>query len=561
MKDEILKKLYQAVADANMQISDTQKAKITLTNPDASMGDFATNIALVLSKDAGRKPLDIAKDIVGKLDQKSFSSVKIAGPGFINLELKSTELLKELEKAAEQKRLHTEGKILLEYFQPNIAKPLHIGHMQNAIIGDSLKRIHLYMGKDVESDTHLGDWGTQFGILILAYRMYGDPEVVARDPITELNKLYVRLNQEIETNPDLKEQGKQEFVKLEQGDPENRKLWKQFVDWSKEKFSKIHDLLDISKFEHDWPESFYEDKMPGVLDALKSKGILTESQGAQIVNLEDQNLGVAVIVKSDGGTTYLLRDLATFIYVKKQGFRKHLYVVDNRQAHHYHQLFAILKLMGEMEDDEGLHIAYGFISFKGEALSSRKGNMVLAEDVLNEARKRVAKIIKEKNPALADKDKVIRTVSIGAIKYFILSHNRNSDIEFNWDQALDFDGNSGPYLLYAHARLSGILNKVNVQGSHTLEDVVISGTERELIIKCLGFNDVVAEVLRGYLPNLLANYLFEFSGLINKFYHESPVMKESDEKLKFFRLKLITRLRDTLAQGLNLLGIEALDEM
>lgn len=583
MKDQILSLVLDALASLEIEVSEEQKAKITITSPDPKLGDFATNASLILAKSAGKKPKGLAEEIVSKIDQSKFESVSIAGVGFINFRLKNEELLKLLDHSSGLRPpARGEGeieKILLEYFQPNIAKPLHIGHLRTAIIGDAIKRMMLYTGQNVESDTHMGDWGTQFGVLILAYKKYGDPKQIEKDPITELNKLYIQINREIEKDPELHEQAKLEFVKLEQGDEENKKIWKQFVDWSLEKFLKINDLLDILPFDHHWPESFYEDRMPEVVAKLKKKKLLKKSKGAQIVNLsayaqgyggsaealakagEKQNLGIAVIIKSDSGTTYLLRDLATFIFAKQQGFAKHFYVVDSRQSHHYKQLFAILKLMGEMEEGEGEHIDYGFISFKGEALSTRKGNMVLAEDVLAESRKRVAKIIREKNPDLADKEKVIRAVSIGALKYYDLSHNRHSDFEFDWEEALDFEGNSGPYLQYAYARLSGILNKVNLQGKHDLTGVSITSTERELILKIISLPDVVSETLKGYLPNILANYLYEFASLVNKFYHESPVAKEENERVKYFRLNLIKSAQNSLKQGFYLLGIEALEEM
>ena len=564
MKDQILNFVMEAIQSLGLSVTSELKSKINITHPDPKFGDFATNASLILGKAAGKNPSQLAKEIIEKLGKSNFESVDLAGPGFINFRVKNEVLIKRLATSPSVLPVEAEGgsdtKILLEYFQPNIAKPLHIGHFRTAIIGDSLKRMMQYLNVNVESDTHLGDWGTQFGLLLLAYKNYGDEQIVAADPVTELNKLYIQINEEIEHAPSIRESGKKEFVKLEQGDMENRKIWKQFVAWSMEQFDKLRDELDLLPFENNWPESFFEDKMPAVLDELKKKGHLVESQGAQIVNLEDQKLGVAILVKSDEGTTYLLRDIATFIYRKQQGFAEQLYVVDYRQSHHFQQMFAILKLIG-VEVGASEHIDYGFISFKGQALSTRKGNMVLAEDVLTEAKKRVAKIIKEKNPDVADKARVIHAVAVGALKFYDLSHNRHSDFEFDWDEALDFEGNSGPYLQYAYARLSGILAKVNMLGRVDLNGIEVSATEHELMVKLLGLTEVVSDSLKSYLPNLLVNYLYELSGLINKFYHESPVMKEENEKLKYFRLLLIQAARQTLGKGLELLGIEALEEM
>jgi arginyl-tRNA synthetase len=552
-------KIRQVIKDAASQLGEVGDFSFDVSYPEAKFGDYATNAALVLSKVLGSKPQDVAQSLIEKMDKSMFESAEVAGPGFINFRLKN-EVLAGPDGVLSRK---FDYKILLEYFQPNIAKPLHIGHLETAIIGDAIKRMLLFAGEDVESDTHMGDWGTQFGLLILAYRKYGDPETVAKDPITELNKLYVRINQEIEADKALYETAKQEFVKLENHDPENTKVWKQFVEWSMEKFMTINDLMDILPFDHHWPESFYEDKMPAILKELEQKGILIVGEGgAKIVDLEQEKLGVAMIVKSDGGTTYLLRDLATFVFAKDQGYAKHLYVVDNRQSHHYKQMFAILKRMGVTENQpHSQHIEYGFISFKGEALSTRKGNMVLALDVVAQAEEKVAAIIEQKNPDLKDKQAVVKAVTKGALKYFILKHNRRSDIEFNWDEVLDFEGDSGPYLQYSYARLSSILRKANAQGSALSTQVLMTPTERELLFKLSVLPEIVEDSLKDYLPNVLASYLYNLSGLINKFYHESPVMIEKDEQIRNFRLGLITKAKQTLGQGLDLLGIKPLEEM
>ncbi len=558
MKEQILKLVLAAAGE----VSDEETAKISVTYPDSKLGDYATNAALILAKQAKLSPMDLANQLVEKLDKSQFEKVEVAAPGFINFTLKADELLKP-----QPRPYNVKGKILLEYFQPNIAKPLHVGHLRTAIIGDAIKRMLLYSGRSVESDTHMGDWGTQFGFLILAVKKFKD---------LEINQAYVKLNKQAENDKVILEEAKQEFVKLEKGDKENRKIWQSLVDESVQKFLQINDLMNILPFDHHWPESFYEDKMPPVLEELKKKNLLVESQGAQIVNLEDQKLGIAVIVKSDGGTTYLLRDLATFIFARDQGFKKHLYVVDNRQSHHYKQLFAILKLIGKMEEGEGVHINYGFISFKGDALSTRKGNMVLAEDVISQAEKKVSKIIQEKNPDLKNKEQVIKAVTKAAIKYFDLKHNRHSDIEFDWEEVLDFEGDSGPYLQYAYARLASILRKNNPPGagappplnlrggklaSGKAGELLISTTERELLFKLSILPEIVNDSLKEYLPNILANYLYSLATLINKFYHESPVTQEKDESLKNFRLDLAASAKETLGQGLNLLGIEVLEEM
>ena len=559
LKQKINQTVVDAAEQMGIKVTDELKAKIAVTYPDPNMGDYATNAALILAKVAKIKPSDLAAQLIGKIDPTDFEKIEVAGPGFINFRLKAEALVAQITDSSRQ--ITRPEKILVEYFQPNVAKPMHMGLMRTAIIGDSISRMLKFLGYQVESDTHMGDWGTQFGLVILAYKKYGNPGLLEADPINELYKLYVKINEEAAKHPTLHEEAKQEFVKLEKGDHENQALWKKFVDLSLQKFLTINDLMNIQPFDHHWPESFYQDKMPKILMDLKAKGLLKESQGAQIVDLENQGLGIALIVKSDGGTTYLLRDLATFVYRKSLGFAKQLYVVDVRQAHAFKQLFAILKLLGYMKDGEGIHVDYGFMSFKGEVLSTRKGNMVLAEDVIATAKEKVKKIINDKNPELADASEVVSAVAQGAIKYFDLAHNRHSDIEFDWNKALDFEGNSGPYLQYTHARLSSILRKSGITNYELRITNSMTPTERQILFQTSILAEVVGDSVEDYLPNVLANYLYNFAALLNRFYHESPVTQEKDEAVKQQRLALVAAAKKALARGLDLLGIEALEEM
>lgn len=549
---------------------------LNITSPQPQFGDYSTNTALILSKKLGVKPKEIAERIISQLQtedkQRYFASISEKG-GFINFVFSPEFLLGQAGKIIEQKELFGASllgrgeKILVEYFQPNVAKPLHLGHLRTAIIGDCLFRVLLSQGYKCESDTHLGDWGTQFGLLILAFKKYGDISLIQKDPINELNKLYVKINEEIEADPKLKEEGKAEFVKLEKGDKENRELWKQFRDWSWQEYEVVYKDLEIRKSDHDWPESFYEDKMSAVLEELKSKGFLKESQGAQIVDLEEYNLGVAVLVKSDGGTTYLMRDLATYIYRKSQGFEKQFYVVDVRQAHTLKQTFKIVELLGYIKNaDEAMHIAYGFLTLPEGAMSTRKGTVVGAKEFIENVQKEALKIIEEKNPELSSKLEVAKQVAAGAIKYFDLSHNLKSDIVFDPKKAITFEGNTGPYLMYTHARIRGILRKSGIRnleadinfksGSLNLKPEEIS-----VLRKLIKFPEVVAQVAEDCLPNLLCNYLFELAQIFNSFYQEIPVLQEADQEKKNFRLQLITATAQVLKNGLYLLGIDAPEEM
>jgi len=559
MKKQILADLLGVLSRLGITVTEEDHKKIQVSYPDAGFGDYSTNAALILAKPAGMVPKALADRIAAEWANADIQVAGVAGPGFINFRILDSVLIKSLGSTEAPEPAVDQSKILVEYFQPNIAKPLHVGHLRTALIGDAVARMLKYLGHDVESDTHMGDWGTQFGLLILAYRKYGNEAEIAADPVTKLNEYYIQINKDAEADPAVHEAGKAEFVKLERGDAENRQLWQQFVDWSMEKFLAINGLMDILPFDHHWPESFFEDKMPDIVTELKAKGLLVESQGAQIVNLEADGLGIAVIVKSDGGTTYLLRDLATFRFRKQEGFAQQLYVVDNRQSHHYFQLFAILRKMGEMLDGEAAHLDYGFISFKGQVLSTRKGNMVLAHDVIRQAEEKVAQIIEQKNPDLADKPEAVRTLAKAALKYYDLSHNRHSDIEFDWDVALDFEGNSGPYLLYAYARLSSILRKVKDDGAALAQEM--SATEHKLAVEASKLPEAVADAVKEFLPNVLANYVYGLANIANKFYHDSPIQSEGDAAKRAMRLALVRKTRSVLKEGLGLLGINTLEEM
>lgn len=551
LREKIQQQILSAAQKLGIKPDTADLKKLQIEYPEPRFGDYSSNAAMVLAKQVGKSPVDFANELVLAIDQKLFEKVEVVKPGFINFRLNADLLLKTLADRSGQPKPLPTGKILLEYFQPNIAKPLHVGHMRTAIIGDAIKRMLLYARYNVESDTHMGDWGTQFGYLILSYKKYGVAD----------EKHYAQLNAEAEKDKSIHEAAKQEFVKLEQGDADNRKIWQQLVDESVEKFMNFANDFGLLPFENHWPESFYEDKMPDAVKKLESKKLLTLSQGAKIVDLEEGGLGVAIIIKSDGGTTYLLRDLATFIFARNKGFTQHLYVVDNRQALHYKQLFKILKLMGEMNEGEGMHIDYGFMSFKGEALSTRKGNMVLAEDLLAQAKQKVAKIVQEKNPDLKNQSEVTDAVAKAAIKFFDLSHNRHSDIEFDWDKALDFEGKSGPYIQYTYARLASILRKASITDYGLQITDSITGTERRILFLLSIFDEKVTDAIADYLPNIFADYLYDLATTLNRFYHESPVIAELDENKKAFRLQLVKSAKKTLAKGLDLLGIRALEEM
>lgn len=542
--------------------------------PENIDADIASNIALVLAKKLRKNAMEVAEEIRVALEARDHDqlsddqnfSVAISFPGFLNFIFEKTiylntlkQILAEKDKYGGPDKKDDTEKILVEYFQPNIAKPLHVGHMRSAIIGDAIYRIEKLFSNQVASDTHMGDWGTQFGLLLYAYQQWGNDSVIEKDPINELNKLYVRINTDMEKNPELRECGKAEFVKLEQGDKKNRADWQKFTHWSMAKFLTIYELLDIQQHTNHWPESFYEDKMPGVLSRLQELGLVVESEGAKIVDLEKYDLGTAIIIKSDGGSTYLLRDLATYLYRKHQaGFTRQIYVVDARQAHAFRQLFKILELMHEWTKEQGQHVDFGFMSLPDGALSTRKGKIINLDEVVSQAYQKTLGIIQQKNPELANKDCIARDVAIGALKYFDLSHNRHSDIVFSWDKALNFDGNTGPYLQYTHARIASILEKAGATPSNRELAYVFDHKEEWLLLKHLyRFGSEVSLARSTYMPNRLTEYLYTLSGLFNNYYQQVRILQEHDANKKASRLALLQVLAQVLKNGLYLLGIKA----
>jgi arginyl-tRNA synthetase len=556
-------------------------SSIDIQTPDPAFGDYSTNTALIAAKKLGLKPQDIAIKLIDELikldEQKRFEEISEKG-GFINFKLSTSALLSSLSAVLEQGDLYGcsfRGKgqsVVVEYFQNNVAKPPHVGHLRSAVIGDCLLRVLKSQGYKAISDTHIGDWGVQFGILLHAYKEFikngGVQKNIEKDPINELNKLYVGMSSKIEEDPELRDLGKQEFVKLEKGDVENRKLWQWFVQVSMEDFERYRQLLDILPFDHNLGESFYEDKMHDVMEEFESKSLVQVGEtGEKYIDLEEHGLGRCILIKSDGGTTYHLRDFATYIYRKREfSFVKNIYVVDNRQSHHFRQLFKVLELAGYPVKDDALHVELGFMSLPEGAISTRKGTTVSLKNLIDEAEKRALAIINEKNPALKSKEAVAKLVALAAIKYFDLSHNRRSEIIFTWEKALSFEGNTGPYLQYAYARIQSILRKsgdfdvvpgFSVAGS----EKTLNEHELRVLRKLSQYPEVIEKVVQEYLPNMLCNYLFELSQNLNAFYETSPVIQETNPEIRQLRIQLITATAQVIRNGLYLLGIEAPEEM
>lgn len=552
--------------------------------PKPGFGDYASNAAMVLFKKfntaPSENPVEFAKALASQLQaldsQSSFSKIEAVG-GFINFTLSEKFLIKKLENVLAEAENFGKSEagagrtMIVEYFQNNIAKPPHVGHLRSAVIGDSLVRILQFAGYKTITDTHIGDWGVQFGILLFAYKDFikagGSTEQIEKDPVIELNKLYVDMSAQIDAKPELRDLGKAEFQKLESGDAENKELWQWFVKVSLDDFEHYRKLLGIIAFDHNLGESFYEDKMAAVMDLLESKGLVTVGEtGEKYVDLEEQGLGRCILIKSDSATTYHLRDFATYIYRKQEfDFYRNLYIVDVRQSHHFRQLFKVLEMAGFPTETDSAHLDFGFMSLPEGAISTRKGTTISLENLISEAEKRALEIIEEKNPSLVSKEIVAKQVALAAIKYFDLSHNRSTEIVFTWEKALSFEGNTGPYIQYTHARIHGIFRKMGQGFSEEIPMPEITSElvdeEIQVLRKIQQFTEIIESASEQYLPNIICTYLFELAQVFNSFYQEIPILKEEDEQKKNMRLNLIKSTAQVLKNGLTLLGIEAPEEM
>jgi len=545
-------------------------------NPDH--GHYSTNAAFVVAKIEKELPMEAAekiKDQILKSKNDILANVMVVAPGFVNFWISDDALFDGLDGVLKKPEKFGEGDggdkktVMVEYFQPNIAKVLHVGHLRSAVIGDSVKRMLLSQGYKAVSDTHVGDWGTQFGILLFGYRQLSDVDQkkIEEDPFRYLNDLYAAENKKIDDDPDYREKGKEEFAKLERGDMENRKIWQWMVDVSMKKIEESAELLGLLEFDEHMNESVYEDDMPGITELLLKKKIATKGDdGAVYVDLEPQGLGWGVLIKSDGASTYLLRDLATFRHrMDHWKFWRNTYVVDERQAHHFRQLFAIVELLGWRKIDESVHISFGFMSLPEGKMSTRTGEIIPLQEIVDDMITRAREVIAEKNPDLKDADEVARQVALGALKYFDLSHHRKSNIVFDRERALSFEGNTGPYVQYTYARLRSILRKVEenkkTRKQEIAGDISLDDVERRLLVELLRFPDVIQEAIEGWAPNVVANYVFGLAQKANEFYHSHPVTQEKDEGVRAFRVALVEGVSVTLKNGLYLLGIEAPEEM
>ncbi|MBF0787539.1 MULTISPECIES: arginine--tRNA ligase [unclassified Streptococcus] len=536
-----------------------------LEKPKSSeMGDIAFP-AFSLAKVERKAPQAIAAAIVEKLDTEGFEKVVATGP-YVNFFLDKatishttlTQVIEQKEHYGQQDRGQGEN-ITIDMSSPNIAKPFSVGHLRSTVIGDALANIYEKIGYKALRINHLGDWGKQFGLLIVAYKRWGDKAAVEANPISELLKLYVRINTEADEHPELDEEGRKWFKKLEDGDAEALALWQWFRDESLVEFNRIYDKLNIS-FDYIQGEAFYNDKMDQGIEILKEKNLLLESKGAMIVDLDDYNLPPALIMKSDGATLYITRDIATALYRKEHyHFVKNIYVVGQEQANHFKQLKAVLKKMGFDWSDDMLHIAFGLVTKDKKKLSTRKGNIILLEPTLDEAVSRALSQIEEKNPNLENKEAVAEAVGIGAVKFFDLKSDRENGYDFDLEAMVSFEGETGPYVQYAYARIQSILYKANfapaVDNQYQLTD-----TESWEIIKHLQhFTNVIEKAADKYDPSLIAKYAINLAQAFNKYYAHTRILDESPERDSRLALAYATGI--VLKEALRLLGVEAPEKM
>ncbi|HEM5160279.1 TPA: arginine--tRNA ligase [Streptococcus suis] len=536
-----------------------------LEKPKSSeMGDVAFP-AFSLAKVERKAPQAIAADIVEKLDTTDFEKVVATGP-YVNFFLDKAAISHQVltdvitEKDQYGKLNIGQGRnVTIDMSSPNIAKPFSVGHLRSTVIGDALANIHEKLGYKPIRINHLGDWGKQFGMLIVAYKLWGDKAAVEADPISELLKLYVRINAEAEEKPELDEEARQWFKKLEDGDPEAHELWQWFRDESLVEFNRIYDKLDVT-FDSYNGEAFYNDKMDEGIQILEEKGLLQESKGARIVDLEIYNLPPALIMKTDGATLYITRDMATAMYRKRTyDFVKSIYVVGQEQINHFKQLKAVLKEMDFDWSDDMTHVTFGLVTKDKKKLSTRKGNIILLEPTLDEAISRALTQIEAKNPDLENKEEVAHAVGVGAVKFYDLKTDRDNGYDFDLEAMVSFEGETGPYVQYAYARIQSILRKANFV-PNAENDYKLADAESWDIIKHIqNFSNVVERAGDKFDPSLIAKYAINLAQAFNKYYAHTRILDESPERDSRLALAYATGL--VLKEALRLLGVKAPEKM
>ncbi|MDU4026068.1 MAG: arginine--tRNA ligase [Anaerococcus sp.] len=534
--------------------------------PQDDMGDYSFP-CFTLAKVLRKSPVQIASGLAENLEIEEFERIENINAYlnfYVDRDLYQNSVLNEILDQKEDYGKSDEGNgknIVIDFSSVNIAKPFHIGHIRSTVQGDAIRNIHEFLGYNVIATNYLGDYGTQFGTMIAAYKLWGDENAINKDPINELLKLYVRYNAEASENQEMMDVARAEFKNLEDKDPEATKLWQWFKDISLREFERVYGLLDI-KFDDYNGESYNSQYIPESIELLKEKNLLVESDGAQIVDLSPYDLTPAIIIKSNGSSSYITRDIGTAINRKREyDFKENLYVVATQQNLHYQQLRKILELMGYEWWDDNKHVAFGMVSLKDQTMSTRKGQVVFLEDVLNKAIDKTKSIMEERGTDIEDIDETAKIVGIGAVKFQELYNNRIKDYVFDWDEVLNFDGETGPYVQYTYARAKSVLRKAEVEGFDEVEFTNLKTYEEFALVKTLAeFGNVVAKACEKYEPSLVTRHLTDIAKAFNKFYNSSQIMVD-DKELRKERLALTYATSIILKSSLGLLGIKTVEKM
>ena len=538
---------------------------------DSSKGDYAFP-CFKLAKIMRKAPPMIAKGIAEAIEgEKMFQKVESVN-AYVNMFMSKAEFADNVVKEVIEKDedfgrsdIGAGRTVIVEYSSPNIAKPFHIGHIRSTVIGNSIYKIYDFLGYDTIRINHLGDYGTQFGKMICAYRKWGNKEDVIREPIKSLLSYYTKFHEEAEKDPSLEDEARAIFVRLENGEPEEVELWQWFRDESLREFNRVYDMLGIT-FDSYNGESFYSDKMPAVVQELKDKGLLVVDNGAQIVKLDQFDLPPALITKSDGSTLYITRDIAAAIYRKNTyDFYKNIYVVASQQNLHFQQWKKVIGLMGYDWADDCVHVPFGLVSMEEGTMSTRQGRVIFLEDVLNRAVEQTRKIIMEKNVNTENVDETAREVGIGAVIFNELSNYRIKDYVFSWDKVLNFEGETGPYVQYTHARACSILRNageaVMASAKEGFDASRITSDSAHALIKLIyEMPEVIAEAGEKYEPSIVTRHIVDIAQAFNKFYHDEHILVD-DETEKTAKVALVMAARNVIRNGLDLLGMKAPEKM
>lgn len=563
------KKICQYLSKVLVEMSEEELMKTMEIPPEEKMGDLALP-CFAMAKKMHKNPMQIAKELVEKLNDQTeeLGIEKVESVGaYCNIHLKRDLFVKKCFESLQKEKYGVSqigaGKtVCMDYSSPNIAKNFHVGHLRTTVIGNSLYKIYQKLGYNVVRINHLGDWGTQFGKLIVAYKLWSSEEQVKEKGIEELLRIYVKFNDESENNESLIVEAREWFVKMEQNDPEALKIWNWFKEISMVEFERIYDLLGIS-FDSYLGESFYRDKVPALVEKLKDMGLLVESQGAQVIDLEKYNMPPCLITKSDGGSIYHSRDIAAILYRKEQyNFEKCLYVTGLEQSLHFKQIFTAIEVMGYDWSEGLIHVPYGLVSLAGEKLSTRGGNIIYAEDILKEAIERAYNAIIDKNPSLADKEITAKKVGVGAIIFHDLFNQRIKNVDFSWKEVLNFDGTTGPYVQYTYARAKSVLRKTckMVEIGEVDYMALTDDVSYNLIKVLVSYEDAVINAAEKNEPSIVARYVITLATAFNKFYHDCTIL-QAEEKEKKARLFLTDLVQKVLCEACGLLGMECPEEM